>query len=96
MDPGETGARVASATGLSVTTAAHAESAAAAPSINFMIPFAMPYSLLFKSVDPNRRAITNSEMKTKNRILAMDAAPAAMPPNPNKAAIIAMIKKISA
>ncbi len=33
-------------------------------------------------------------MKTKNRILAMVAAPAAIPVNPNTAAIIAMIRNV--
>ena len=32
----------------------------------------------------------------KNNTLAMDAAPAAIPPNPNIAAIMAIIKKIAA
>lgn len=32
----------------------------------------------------------------KNRTLAMDAAPAAIPPKPNNAAMIAMMKKITA
>lgn len=31
----------------------------------------------------------------KNRIFAIPAAPAAIPPNPNTAAIIAMIKKVT-
>ena len=34
-------------------------------------------------------------MKIKKRILAMEAAPAAIPPNPNIAAIMAMIKKVT-
>ena len=38
---------------------------------------------------------TNSTMKIKNNILAMPAAPAAIPPKPNMAAIIATIKKIT-
>jgi len=38
----------------------------------------------------------NNTIKTKNRILAIDAAPAAIPVKPNTAAIIATIKKISA
>ncbi len=33
-------------------------------------------------------------MKIKNRILAILAAPAAIPPNPNTAAMIAIIKKV--
>jgi hypothetical protein len=34
-------------------------------------------------------------MKIKNRILAMDAAPEAIPPKPNTAAIIATTRKIT-
>jgi len=37
---------------------------------------------------------TNKTMKMKNRILAIEAAPAAIPPNPKMAAIIAMTRKI--
>jgi hypothetical protein len=37
----------------------------------------------------------NNTIKIKNRILAMPAAPAAIPPNPNIAAIIATIKKMT-
>jgi hypothetical protein len=34
----------------------------------------------------------NNTMKIKNRIFAMEAAPEAIPPNPNTAAIIATIR----
>jgi hypothetical protein len=34
-------------------------------------------------------------MNIKNRIFAIEAAPAAIPPNPKIAAIIAMIKKVT-
>lgn len=34
-------------------------------------------------------------MKIRNRILAIDAAPAAIPPNPKIAATIATIKKVT-
>ena len=34
-------------------------------------------------------------MKTKNKILAIEAAPAAMPPKPKTAAIMATIRKIT-
>jgi len=44
--------------------------------------------LLLKKSD-NR----NKTMNTKNKILAIDAAPAAMPPNPKIAATIATAKK---
>jgi hypothetical protein len=37
----------------------------------------------------------NSTIKMAKRILAIDAAPAAMPPKPNMAAIIATIKKVT-
>jgi len=40
------------------------------------------------------RLITNKTRKMKNRILAIDAAPAAIPPKPNNAAINAMTKNI--
>ncbi len=50
----------------------------------------------FKSEDPATSAITNKTKNIKNKILAMDAAPAAIPVNPNTAATIATIKKISA
>jgi hypothetical protein len=39
--------------------------------------------------------IRNNTMKTKNRIFAMEAAPAAIPPNPNTAAIIAIIRNVT-
>lgn len=44
---------------------------------------------------PEMRLRTNNTRKIKNRILAMLAAPAATPPNPNMAAIIAITKKIT-
>ena len=37
----------------------------------------------------------NRTIKIKNRIFAIPAAPAAIPPNPNTAAIIAMTKKMT-
>jgi len=43
---------------------------------------------------PNRMAITNNAKKIKKRTLAMSAAPSAMPPNPNIAAIMAIMKNI--
>jgi len=39
---------------------------------------------------------TKTTRKTKNRILAIEAAPAAMPPKPKTAAMMAMMKKMSA
>lgn len=37
----------------------------------------------------------NNTIKIKNKILAIDAAPAAIPPKPKTAAIIAMIKNVT-
>ena len=37
----------------------------------------------------------NRTIKIKNRILAIEAAPAAIPPNPNTAAIMATIRKVT-
>lgn len=48
-----------------------------------------------KRLAPNKIAIMKSARKTKNRTLAMDAAPSAMPPNPKMAAIIAITKKMT-
>jgi hypothetical protein len=45
---------------------------------------------------PNRKVATARMMKTTNRILAMPAAPAAMPPKPNSAAISAITKNTTA
>jgi hypothetical protein len=39
---------------------------------------------------------TNKTKKMKNKILAISTAPAAIPPNPKIAAMIAMMKKITA
>ena len=44
---------------------------------------------------PPIREIRKRTIKTKNRILAIPAAPAAIPPNPKTAAIIAMIRKVT-
>jgi hypothetical protein len=48
------------------------------------------------SDDPKITASRNKTIKMKKRTFAMDAAPAAIPPKPKMAAIIAMIKKIAA
>ena len=45
---------------------------------------------------PKARVATNNTIKIKKRILAIEAAPAAMPPNPKTAAIIAIIKNVTA
>ena len=42
---------------------------------------------------PNISDITKSTRKTTNSILAIDAAPAAIPPKPNTAAMMAIIRK---
>ena len=49
------------------------------------------------SVDllPNNKLKTNNTKKIKNKILAIPAAPAAIPPKPKIAAMIATIKKIT-
>lgn len=46
--------------------------------------------------NPAINAITKKATNRKNRNLAIEAAPAAIPPKPNTAAMIAMIKKINA
>jgi len=51
--------------------------------------------LLLKSVNPNNKAPRNKTRNTKNKILATEAAPAAIPVKPKMAAIIAMTKKIA-
>jgi hypothetical protein len=45
---------------------------------------------------PNIRVNTNNTRKIQNNTFAIDAAPAAIPPKPNMAAIIAMTIKITA
>jgi len=54
----------------------------------------LPYRLLFAE-RPNMSETRNNTMKMKNKILAMEAAPAATPPNPKMAAIIATIRNIT-
>jgi len=49
----------------------------------------------FTSEEPAINATTNSTRNTKNRIFAMDAAPAAMPVNPNNAATSATTRNMS-
>ena len=44
---------------------------------------------------PNKRLNTNNTKKIKNKILAIPAAPAAIPPKPKIAAMIATIKKMT-
>ena len=51
-----------------------------------------PYNVLLERPKISDR--TNKIKKMKNRTFAIPAAPAAIPPNPNMAAIIATIRKI--
>jgi hypothetical protein len=44
---------------------------------------------------PNTSDSTKSTKKIKNKIFAMEAAPAAMPPNPKMAATIAIIRNVT-
>jgi hypothetical protein len=55
----------------------------------------MTYVLLLKMVPPNMMAPRKRIINTKNKILAIDAAPDAMPVNPKIAATMAMIRKIA-
>lgn len=50
---------------------------------------------MFVLLLPNNKLNTNNTKKIKNKILAIPAAPAAIPPKPNIAAMIATIKKIT-
>jgi hypothetical protein len=54
----------------------------------------MLYFLLTRE-EPAIKATTNNTKNTKNNILAIDAAPAAIPVNPKRAAIKATTRKIS-
>jgi hypothetical protein len=54
----------------------------------------LPYRLLFAE-RPNMSETRNNTMKMKNKTLAIPAAPAATPPNPKIAAMIATIKNIT-
>lgn len=49
-----------------------------------------------KILAPNIKTIINSTKKIKNKILAIDAAPAAIPVKPKIAAIIAITKNMAA
>jgi hypothetical protein len=51
---------------------------------------------LEKRDPPNTNAPIKRTRKIKNNILAIDAAPAAMPVKPNTAAIIAIMKNVAA
>jgi hypothetical protein len=47
-----------------------------------------------KRLAPKSNESTKSTRKTKKRIFAIEAAPAAIPPNPNSAATSAMIRNV--
>ncbi len=51
---------------------------------------------LGRCIKPTSRAITKSRIKTKKRTRPIPAAAAAIPVNPNRAAMIAITKKITA
>lgn len=50
-----------------------------------------PFVKLFPKINDTRKRI----IKMKNKILAIEAAPEAIPPKPNTAAIIATTKKMT-
>ena len=54
------------------------------------------YLIFLYTVTPRSAKITTNARKIKNSTLAIDAAPAAIPPNPKMAAIIAITKNIPA
>lgn len=56
----------------------------------------VPVFFVYFLSSPDNREMRNSTRKIKNSILAMEAAPAAIPPNPKIAATIATIKNINA
>jgi hypothetical protein len=60
----------------------------------FITLFVVAYTSLLAE-RPNMSETINNTMKMKNKILAMEAAPAATPPNPKIAAIIATIRNIT-
>jgi hypothetical protein len=49
---------------------------------------------LLKRLAPKSSVTTKSVTKMKNKTFAIEAAPAAMPPNPKMAAMIAIIKNV--
>ena len=56
----------------------------------------LTHHFLLKRVTPKKNVITKRVINMKNRIFAIDAAPAAIPPNPKSAEIMAITKKIMA
>ncbi len=57
------------------------------------LPFV--YTSVFPKDFPNNSDRTNRIRKIKNKTLAIPAAPAATPPNPNNAAISAITKNVT-
>lgn len=55
--------------------------------------FLMSYNVVL--LRPNMSDITKSTIKIKNKTLAIEAAPAAIPKKPNTPAISAMIRKMT-
>jgi hypothetical protein len=53
-------------------------------------------STFYLDLRPNRKLTTANMAKMKNRIFPISTALAAMPPNPNRAAIKAITKKTTA
>jgi hypothetical protein len=53
------------------------------------------YYFLLKTVNPRINAIRNNTINIENKTLATDAAPSAIPVNPNIAATIAIMKKVA-
>lgn len=63
---------------------------------NFFSPCFMSGNYFFSKEEPAIIAIRKRTINTKNNIFAIDAAPAAMPVNPNNAAMIATTKNMTA
>ena len=61
------------------------------------IPYSGSFPLrhFLNKLAPNNIVMIKSARNIKNNTLAIEAAPSAMPPNPNIAATMAMIKKIT-
>jgi hypothetical protein len=57
--------------------------------------FSILYRHLLKMLAPNTSDSTKSTKKIKNKTLAIEAAPSAIPPNPKIAATIAIIRNVT-
>lgn len=53
------------------------------------------YTSVFPNDFPKSNERTNNTIKMKNRIFAIEAAPAAIPPNPKTAAMMATIRNVT-